>query len=99
MNMTAASVYDSKAKTFSPPMFFRTAAEAVRSFGSAVQDKTGAIGQYPADYSLVQVGTFDDETAELHPVAPIRILTTGNDFIQTGKPVTDGAQLGLIKEA
>lgn len=95
MNLTAAAVYDSKAKTFSPPMFFRTAAEAIRSFGAAVADKTGGIGQYPHDYSLVQVGTFDDESAELVATSPIRILTTGADFV----PAQSTDQLALIKEA
>lgn len=57
------SVYDSKAKAFTDPIFIPNLGMAQRSFKIAVNDSTTYIGQSPEDYTLFHIGSWDDETS------------------------------------
>lgn len=62
------SVYDSKAEAFLQPMFFVTRAVAVRAFGAAVRDDVHEFSKFAEDYTLFELGSFDEEAGkfELH---------------------------------
>lgn len=62
MLLNMFTIYDSKTETYSPPFFMRTTGEAVRTFQDLSVDKDTSIGRYPADFTLFEVGTFDDKT-------------------------------------
>lgn len=74
MRYLAFSVYDSKVGLYLPLMFMRSKGEVLRSFESTVNDSSTLIGKYPADYSLFETGTWDDETCEyVAHLAPISL--------------------------
>lgn len=70
------SIYDSKALAFLPPICAATDGVAVRMFQSAVLKEGHDFNQYPEDYSLHQVGTWEDETGELDQAEPNKAITT-----------------------
>lgn len=78
--LRAFAIRDTKANCFpQPPIFFLATGEAIRAFTQAVNDKTGAIGQYPADYTLFEIGTFNQDDGTITP-RPEGILDLGNGF-------------------
>lgn len=59
------SVFDSKAKVFQQPFFSHNVGTALRSWEQAVAKPDSIFAQYPADFTLFNIGTFNDETGEL----------------------------------
>lgn len=68
------SVYDSKAEAFLPPLFMQSVGVARRSFGAAINEVGSDFNKYPGDFTLFELGEFNDSTAEfvLHD-APISL--------------------------
>ncbi len=57
------TVYDSKAEAYLPPFYLPAAGAAVRHFTDTASDPNHAFGRHPGDYTLFQVGVFDDQHA------------------------------------
>ncbi len=56
------SVFDEKAEAFLPPFFLPTVGMAVRSFSECVNDREHMFGKHPSDYTLFELGSFDDSS-------------------------------------
>lgn len=54
------TVYDSKAEAYMQPFFSGTTGLAIRSFTEVCNNKEHAFNKYPDDYTLFEIGTFDD---------------------------------------
>lgn len=63
------SVYDSKGECYQPPQAYPTAGMAIRSFAAGANDKQSAFGRWPEDFTLFEVGTYDDLTGKMIPHA------------------------------
>lgn len=70
MMMRIFSVYDSKANAYGSPFFMPNQAMALRSFAAAALDKNSGIGQFPTDFTLFEIGTFDDSGGLIQPIEP-----------------------------
>lgn len=55
------SVYDSKARAYGNPFVSARQELAVRDFTTAVRDPDTQLHKYPEDFTLVEIGEFDDE--------------------------------------
>jgi len=55
------SVYDSKVKYFSPPMLYKNRGEALRGWEEAVNDVKSTIAKYPADFTIMEIGEWNDD--------------------------------------
>lgn len=62
------SIRDSKAETFHQPWFAKNQAEAERNFTQLARDEKSTISQFPEDYDLYYIGTYDDERGVADPV-------------------------------
>lgn len=62
MQLRVFCFFDSKVGVFSTPFFCRHVGEALRIAQQLGEDPQTQIGRYPADFSLVEVGSFDDQT-------------------------------------
>lgn len=62
MKFKVFSVYDSKAEAFLPPFFLPAVGQAIRGFTDAAGNLEHPFGKHPADYTLFQIGSFDDST-------------------------------------
>lgn len=56
------TVYDSKAQAFLQPFFAEATGLALRMFESAANDPEHDMSKWAADYTLFEVGTFDEST-------------------------------------
>lgn len=63
--MKVLTVYDSKAEAFLPPFYMRTTAEALRAFESTCNDPESNMSRYPEDYTLFEIGEWDDNKGQV----------------------------------
>jgi len=74
MKLKLFSIHDSKAAAFITPFFSPTTATALRSFATAANDMQTDFYKYGGDYTLFELGTFDQETARLEThQAPVNL--------------------------
>lgn len=57
------SVYDSAARSYSQPFYAAGRSVAFRMFEKLVNDGQSTVSQWPKDFSLFELGSFNDETA------------------------------------
>ncbi len=83
------TVYDSKAARFLQPFSSETTETAIRNFRATVNNKDHQFNLYPEDYTLFEIGAFNDESGHLEPINPhslglaITFLPTGEIALQT----------------
>lgn len=82
MILKAFAVYDVKAEVYGRPFFLATKGLAIRSFADAAQDKNLDIGKYPSDYTLFEIGTFDDSCGMLKPLDANVPLGTALEYLR-----------------
>lgn len=80
--MKIFSVHDSKAEAYLPPIYFKTPAEAIRAFSSSCKEESSQFHQFPADFTLVELGEFSEISADITTHAQPRILSNASEFIQ-----------------
>lgn len=59
------TVYDSKAEAYLPMFASQTAGTAIRAFTEAVNDPSHVFGRHAGDYTLFEIGTWNETTAEI----------------------------------
>lgn len=68
MKQQVFCVLDTKTQYFNLPFFQPTISSGQRLFHQLSSDKETLVGRYPADFNLIHVGEFDDETGQLIPL-------------------------------
>lgn len=65
MKLKVFTVYDAKAEIHLNPFFLKTAGEATRGFEQTVNDPSSnsQLSKTPEDFTLFEVGVWDDENA------------------------------------
>ena len=81
--MRVFSVYDSKAEAYGAPVFFKTKGEAIRGFTDIVNDGNSMLSKYPGDYTLFELGSFDEETAKFDLHASPVSLGVALEFVKS----------------
>ncbi len=66
MILKVYTVYDTKAEAYIQPFFSPTKGLALRSFQEALIDEKSNISKYPEDFTLFELGEFDQETAKFN---------------------------------
>lgn len=82
MLLSVFAIFDTTVKAWMRPLYARNAQEMLRQFSEAVEDPQSQLSRHPADFTLFQLGTFDDNegTFEIFP-APVR-LAMAQDFVK-----------------
>lgn len=83
MNQLIFTVYDVKAKAYTPPFFIHTQDMAVRGFADAINDQQHAFGKHPEDYTLYKLGTFNDTSAHFNLEKEAVLVTKGLHLVKT----------------
>lgn len=81
MKLRVFAVRDVKAEGFDRPFTMGSAGQAVRQFGDWCRDGQTLLGKHPEDFQLYEVGFFDDQSAELEACVPIRLVSSGSDWL------------------
>ena len=63
MKLKIFSVFDSKVAAYMNPFFARSTAEAVRIFSDAVNSSQQGFKSHAEDYTLFELGVWDDQSA------------------------------------
>jgi len=90
------AIHDNKANAYLPPFFLHNHNMARRTFGDCIQDPEHAFGKHPDDYSLWELGEFNDTTGEIIYFTPHHSLGNGVDYITPEEP--NEAEIIPIKE-
>lgn len=67
MIINAYAVYDSKAEAYMQPIFYKTEGEALRAFTNACKLPEHPFHENAEDFTLFQLGDFDDTTGLMAP--------------------------------
>lgn len=81
----AFSVYDNKAGFYMAPFFLQSTAEGIRSFTDAANDPHIAISKHPEDYTLFELGSFDDQTGVFTQHVAMIPLGCAAEFVVRGQ--------------
>lgn len=73
MKVLLMAVYDTKSKMHTQPVPCRTIEEGIRSFKATVLTEKHDFNTFAEDYSLWQIGTFDQESGHIEPMRPIQV--------------------------
>lgn len=92
MKLKIFSIHDSAAKVYARPFLFSTSAEAMRMFETQVNDKEkgGLIAAHPDQFTLYQIGEYDDTTGKLTSGEVCMSLGNGINFVKDDLPKTEG---------
>lgn len=69
------SVYDCKAGAFGTINAYRSSDEAVRAFGVACNDSSSNYFKFAEDFTLFELGEYDDTTGLLKTFSPISVIS------------------------
>lgn len=86
--MKLFTVHDSKAEAFIVPFYERTTGLAVRAFTQAANEPDHQFNKFPSDYTLFELGNFDELTAEIEMLATPKALGLAVNFIEHTTPAT-----------
>jgi len=81
MELLVFAVYDAKAEYFGNPIFQRSIGEATRAFADEASRQGSMLEAHPMDYTLYQIGTYDQATGKLTAIEPIG-FGTANEYQQ-----------------
>lgn len=79
--MKLFSIHDAKAEAYLNPLTMQSKGEAVRAFDQACQDKESNFYKYPHDFTLVELGTWDQLTARIDLYSSPVILHNASEFV------------------
>lgn len=81
-------VYDVKANAYMQPWFLTQEGMALRAFSDCVNDADHNFGRHPEDYTLFNIGLYDDSTAEVKWQTP-KSCGNGLEFVKTEETQPD----------
>jgi len=58
------TIYDSKMEAYMQPFFMSQKGQAVRAFTDTVNDPTSQFNKHPEDFTLFEIGEYDDATGK-----------------------------------
>ncbi|WNK13720.1 MAG: nonstructural protein [Microvirus sp.] len=67
------TVYDTKSAIFANPFVSQNKMTALRDFQQAANDPQSQISNYPEDFILFEIGTFDENTGSISPMLPVNL--------------------------
>lgn len=85
MKYYAVCLYDSAAQVHLPPQFVPNLGSAIRGFGDACRktDANSDIARHPEDFTLMHLGSFEDEEGRFEFFDKPRQIARGLDYVQT----------------
>ncbi len=96
MNHRMFVVFDSKARAYLPPFFMPEAGQAVRVFSDMCNSDDHAFGKHPEDYTLFEIGTFDDREGKVLQLKAS--ITHGVGLAFVAPDVSGQASLALVSK-
>lgn len=99
MTLKIFAVYDSKVEAYLQPFFMRSRGEALRAFGEACNDPQTGFYKHPADYTLFELGSFDEEKGQITTLTVKMALGTALEYKKQMEIDPKQLPIPLMKEA
>lgn len=77
MRLYIYTIFDSKAEAAEGLFLFRRQGEALRDFMASCNNPENRLGQNPADFTLMELGTFNIENMAIEPYAAPKSIMNG----------------------
>jgi hypothetical protein len=81
MKLGIYTVHDNKAGAYMQPFFANNAMVAIRMFSDLVNDPEHLFGKHPADFTLFEIGHFDQDSSRIDQPEVHRMLGSGVEFL------------------
>lgn len=78
-------VHDCKSESYTAPMLHLAIGDALRAFTSAANNRETMIGTNPEDFSLFEVGEYDERTAKFKIWKSMVHVANAIDLVQSTK--------------
>lgn len=79
-------VFDCKSEAYSTPFFARATGEAIRGFTDQVNNPQDPVSKHASDFTLFEIGEYDEHTGEVKSYETKRNLGCGIDFVRAEQP-------------
>ena len=89
MKQQVFSIYDAKAQAYFPPFYLHNSQMAIRQFGDMVNDPESRVSKHPEDYTLFNLGEWDDQTSNY------KIAKNSPESLGNGVQFVNGNDLSL----
>lgn len=86
MKTKVFTILDSKASVYGVPFFLQNEAVAVRMFTDLTNDPKSQIAQHPEDYTLYEIGAYEDANALLIPNDKPRPVILASSLVRLPNP-------------
>lgn len=96
MKLNVYSMFDSAAKAFTRPMFFNLDGEAIRAFQTEANRKDSPVCNFPDQFTMFHIGTYDDSTSVFVSVNP-RSLGLAIQYKESFQSVEDRLSLAAME--
>jgi hypothetical protein len=67
MKLKVFTIYDAKAEAYLQPFFLSTKGQAIRSITEALANTEHQFAKYPQDFTLFELGEYDDSNGQMLP--------------------------------
>lgn len=84
------TVYDAGVKAYMPPFTMRHSGEATRAFRESVNDPKSNLAKYPSDFTLFEIGSYDDSSAKIDVLSTPVSLGVAVEFLDSAPPLSAG---------
>lgn len=77
------TVFDQKAEAYKEPFYQPQTGQGVRIFADCINKQDHPFNLHPEDYTLFEIGLYDEESGEIAPHSPLKSLGNGVEFIKS----------------
>lgn len=85
MKTKVFTIYDSKVESYMSPFMAPTAGHALRMFADTVNDDKTTLNKHPEDFTLFEIGEYDDSTAKYTNLEALKSLGTAIEYKRDDK--------------
>lgn len=85
MELKIFTIRDEKAEAYLPPFFLPQSGMALRTFTDCVNSKDHQFGAHPHDYTIFEIGVFNDRNAGIEIYNAPKPLGNGVEFLKPQK--------------
>lgn len=96
--MLMFTVRDRKAGTFNRPFFELNKVQALRAFSTACKQAESPFSQFPDDFELLYLGTFDQRTGRISMVEHFEVLAEPRSFVEPDTSAVMKARVAKMNE-
>lgn len=82
MTSKVYSIFDLKSSVYNAPMFVINVQTVLRGLHQQYQDQDSMIAKYAEDYLLFELGSWDDQIAELRPYEKPLMVCKMSDLLE-----------------